>query len=317
MLQTAHGDEDISDKEMQIIHREFLRERDAKLNHPDSHSRIQNIDDLMDVGFNITEYSPYQQLEIQSHRHQSDLEPVLKSTPRPIGGSPLNISNSIPNEENAYMYNSFTGIAGQVEPQKLTRVDSNDKPMGSDNSASTGNSTIFYPGEISSKNQGMSTSPQQHIKSKTVQTEKTRGTSVTQISQPKGSQNAHTNQQPQPSTINGGTKPALAFQPRNPGTGRPHVQCSACGSYDHFRKDCHQDNFCTRCRLKSHATQMCRAPVRNNICIYCGSTQHSLGNCTSQPNGNREEPRSVIGWKLGWLYTNDKYGRLPVVDSCE
>ena len=60
------------------------------------------------------------------------------------------------------MYNSFTGIAGQVEPQKLTRLESNDKPMGFDNSASTGNTTLFYEGEISSKNQGMSTSPWEH-----------------------------------------------------------------------------------------------------------------------------------------------------------
>ena len=33
------------------------------------------------------------------------------------------------------MYNSFTGTAGQVEPQKPTRLESNDKSVGSDNSA--------------------------------------------------------------------------------------------------------------------------------------------------------------------------------------
>ena len=43
---------------MQIIHIEFIRERDTKVNHPDSHSRLQNIDDLVDMGFNITEFSP-------------------------------------------------------------------------------------------------------------------------------------------------------------------------------------------------------------------------------------------------------------------
>ena len=42
---------------------------------------------------------------------------------------------------------------------------------------------------------------------------------------------------------------------------------------------------------------MCITPVRNNICIYCGSTQHSSGNCTSQPNDNREKTRSVP-WDL-------------------
>ena len=75
----------------------------------------------------------------------------MTSTPRPVGGSCLQSSDPIPNEENAHMYNSFTGIAGQVEPQKLTRLESNDKSVGSDNSASTGNTTLFYPDEIPSK----------------------------------------------------------------------------------------------------------------------------------------------------------------------
>ena len=40
ILQSAQGDEDISDKETQIIHMVFIRERDSKVNHPDSHSRL-------------------------------------------------------------------------------------------------------------------------------------------------------------------------------------------------------------------------------------------------------------------------------------
>ena len=28
------------------------------------------------------------------------------------------------------------------------------------------------------------------------------------------------------------------FNPENLGTGRPHLQCSACGGNDHFRRDC-------------------------------------------------------------------------------
>ena len=42
---------------------------------------------------------------------------------------------------------------------------------------------------------------------------------------------------------------------------------------------------------------MCWAPTNtgksNNICVYCGSKNHTWGNCTSQPNDNREEPRST------------------------
>ena len=125
ILQAAHGDADISDKEMQIIHMEFMRERNAELNHPDSHSRIQNIDDLTDMGFNITECSPIPTIGDsvpQTPVRSGTNTPVLTSTPIPVGGSCLQRSDPIPNEENAHMYNSFTGIAGQVEPQKPTRL---------------------------------------------------------------------------------------------------------------------------------------------------------------------------------------------------
>ena len=117
----------------------------------------------------------------------------------------------------------------------------------------------------------------------------------------KSSHNVQTKTQPQPSTSNSGTNPTSAFQPRNLGTGRPHIQCSACGGNDHFRKSCQQDNFCTRCRSRSHATHMCRILINtgrnNNIFVYCGSTHYTSGNCTSWPNDNREEPRSTP-WDL-------------------
>ena len=57
-MQSAHGDIDVTDKEMQIIHREFLNERDFRNNHPNSHFRLRNIDNLMDMGFNLTRFSP-------------------------------------------------------------------------------------------------------------------------------------------------------------------------------------------------------------------------------------------------------------------
>ena len=42
---------------------------------------------------------------------------------------------------------------------------------------------------------------------------------------------------------------------------------------------------------------MYQAPTKkgknNNICVYCGSTNHTSGNRNSQPNNNREEPRST------------------------
>ena len=106
ILQAACGDADIFDKEMQIIHMEFMRERDAKSNHPDSHSRIQNIDDLTDMGFNITECSPIPTIGDsvpQKPVGSGTNTPVLASTPRPVGGSHLQNSDPIPNEENGHV----------------------------------------------------------------------------------------------------------------------------------------------------------------------------------------------------------------------
>ena len=101
----------------------------------------------------------------------------------------------------------------------------------------------------------------------------------------KGSQGAQPKSMNQPSTS--------SHTPSN-GKWRPLVHCSACG--DHLRKDCHRDTFCTKCRSRSHNTDMCHAltkPEKENICIYCGSKSHSSGKCTSRPNDNREEPRST------------------------
>ena len=112
----------------------------------------------------------------------------------------------------------------------------------------------------------------------------------------KTSQNNQDRSQPQQSTSNSSTNLTSAFQSRNLGTSRPHIQYSACGEYDHFRKDCQHDNFCIRCRSRSHATHMCRAPLNmgnNPICVYCSSAQHTLGSCTSQPNNNRKELSST------------------------
>ena len=106
----------------------------------------------------------------------------------------------------------------------------------------------------------------------------------------RSSQGAQANTQPQPGTSSN------PF-PRNTSTGRPQVHCSACGGNDHLRKDCQEDNYCTKCRSESHASSMCCTPVKqsknNNICIYCGSKNHTFSNCTNRPNDNKEEPSST------------------------
>ena len=51
-------------------------------------------------------------------------------------------------------------------------------------------------------------------------------------------------------------------QSRNLGTGCLKLFCTACGEYDHWRKDCPYDCHCDNCDSDSHATHMCRAPPK-------------------------------------------------------
>ena len=169
ILQLAHGDSDITDKEMQIIHREFINERDLRNNCPDSHSRFQNIDDLMDMGFNLTRFSPIpmigdtvQQTPVGSETTTS--APTL--TPRPNGRSQLHSSHPITGRENTHaqkLYNSFTGIVGQIKQKNLTRQESGHELSGTDDSTPTYDTTKFYPGKIPFRSRGMSTSPLQCV----------------------------------------------------------------------------------------------------------------------------------------------------------
>ena len=96
--------------------------------------------------------------------------------------------------------------------------------------------------------------------------------------------------------------PRNDFTLRNLGTGRPTIQCTACSEYSHWRRECPYDNYCTTCNNHDHATHMCRAhrQATNNqgqqgqqspqICVYCGSIEHSSSNCHRRPWDNREQP---------------------------
>ena len=79
---------------------------------------------------------------------------------------------------------------------------------------------------------------------------------------------------------------------RNLGTGRPIIQCTACGEYSHWRRECPYDNFCTTCNNHDQATHMCRAPKQTPqwspaTCVYCGSMEHSSSQCRNRPWDNR------------------------------
>ena len=109
--------------------------------------------------------------------------------------------------------------------------------------------------------------------------------------------------QPHPGPSTGPSAgPRNDFTSRNLGTGRPTIQCTVCSEYSHWRRECLYDNYCTTCKNHDHATHMCRAcrQATNNqgqqdqrspqICVYCGSIEHSSSNCHRRPWDNREQP---------------------------
>ena len=115
----------------------------------------------------------------------------------------------------------------------------------------------------------------------------------------------HTNKQPSISDIFAQT--SAYPQSRNLGTGHPKLFCTACGGYDHWRKDCPYDCHCDNCDSDSHATHMCRAPPKSSptpspqplICVYCGSSDHRSMECGNCPRDNREEgcaPSPAPNW---------------------
>ena len=114
---------------------------------------------------------------------------------------------------------------------------------------------------------------------------------------------------PCPSTSTG-VVPRTDFQSRNLSTGRPSIQCTACGEYSHWRRECPYNNFCTTCNNHNHATHMCRAPRQTPkqspvICLYCGSSEHSSAQCHNTRHQPCEEVRSQeFQWSNGKISRN-------------
>ena len=75
--------QDIADKEMQIIHNEFLMEKESRINHQEAGSRLRNINDLTDMGFSLNGFSP-----IPTIRVTAPLIPVGSGTTTPVPTCP-------------------------------------------------------------------------------------------------------------------------------------------------------------------------------------------------------------------------------------
>ena len=71
--------------------------------------------------------------------------------------------------------------------------------------------------------------------------------------------------QPHPGPSMGSSAaPRNDFMSRNLGTGRPTIQCTACGEYSYWRRECPYDNYCTTYNNHDHTTHMCRAHRQTN-----------------------------------------------------
>ena len=96
-----------------------------------------------------------------------------------------------------------------------------------------------------------------------------------------------------------GMSTGTEYTSQDTGPSRHQIQCSACGEYSHWSKDCPYYNFCDVCKVTTHSTHMCRAskcsdpPPRSPVCIYCGKANHRSVNCRYLPWDNCEEPRTT------------------------
>ena len=256
-----------------------------------SFSRIRNVDNITDMGYSLNRVSPI---------FGEQQTPAQSSNPRNPTSTPRQKMGHI-NKHSFVLQGADTQHEGRASPYDPNRSVEN-----------------HLQGEAARPDNGM-----QGTQAPTTNTNTTNGqipfqnprgvpsttgptvSSSNRYSQPpnkgpgkKAPQHNLNNTQPSTSAIF--AQPSSYPQSRNLGTGCPKMFCTACGEYNHWRKDCPYDCHCDNCDSDSHATHMCRAPPKPSptpspqpvICIYCGSSDHRSMECSNHPRDNREEGRA-------------------------
>ena len=284
VMSHAWRESDHALQEATIIHREFMLEQ-AHMNNT-SFSRIRNIDHITDMGYSLNRVSPIlreQQTPVQSTNPRNPT-----STPRHNMGH-IN-KNSVPQ-------GADTQQGGRASPYDSDHsVENHLRGQAAGSNNQTQGAQAPTPNKINNNNPIQFQNSQRCVTSATGPT----GQHDNKDSQPSSKglgkkASSHINTQPSVSDIFAQT--SAYPQSRNLGTGCPKLFCTACGEYDHWRKDCPYDCHCDNCDSDSHATHMCRAPPKPSptpspqpvICIYCGSSEHRLMECRNHPQDNREE----------------------------
>ena len=286
VMSHAWRDSDQALQEATIIHREFMLEQ-AHMNNT-SFSRIRNIDHITDMGYSLNRVSPI--LGDQQTPAQSTNPRDPTSTPRRNKGhiNKDSVSQGADTQQG--------GRASPYDPDRSVENHLQDQAAGSNNNTQGAQAPTHNA--INNNDQIQFQNTQKCVTSATSPT----GQRDNRYSQPanKGpgkKASGHINKQPSIADI---FTPTSAYpQSRNLGTGHPKLFCTACGGYDHWRKDCPYDCHCDNCDSNSHATHMCRAPPKPSptpspqpvICVYCGSSEHRSMECRSRPRDNREEGR--------------------------
>ena len=276
-------------QEATIIHCEFMLEK-AHMNNT-SFSRIRNLDNITDMGYSLNRVSPI--FGEQQTPGQSSNPRNLMSTPRQKSGH-LNKHSFVPQGTGIQHEGRTSPYDPDLSVENHLRNDTahpGDGAQGTQTTATSTN-TANFNGQTSFQN------PPRGVAS----TNGSTGPSNNRYSQPpnKGlgkKASKHNLNYTQPSTSAIFTQPSSYPQSRNLGTGQPKMFCTACGEYNHWRKDCPYDCHCDNCDSDSHATHMCRAPPKPSpnlspqplICIYCGSSDHRSMECSNHPRDNREE----------------------------
>ena len=302
VMSHAWRESDHALQEATIIHREFMLDK-AHMNNT-SFSRIRNITDM---GYSLNRVSPIlgeQQTPAQSANPRNPT-----STPRQkskhVNNNPIASQGADKQHE---------GRASPYDPDRSVENHLQGEAAGPDYETQGAQAPTTNNMRIPFQN------PPRCVPSTTGST----GQSNNRYSQPpnKGpgkKASNHINTQPSLSAIF--SQVSSYPQSRNLGTGHPKLFCTACGGYDHWRKDCPYDCHCDNCDSDSHATHMCRAPPKPSptpspqpvICVYCGSSEHRSMECNNHPRDNREEGR--VPNPASSRYSRDKQQKSAIASS--
>ena len=308
VMSHAWRESDHALQEATIIHREFMLEQ-AHMNNM-SFSRIRNVDHITDMGYGLNRVSPI--LRDQQTPAQSTNPRDPTSTPRRNMGH-IN-KNSVPQGADTQQ----GGRASPYDPDRSVENHLEGEAAGSNNNAQSAQAPS--PSTINNNNLIHFQTTQKRITSATGPTGQLNNGYPRPANKGLGKKTSnHITKQLSVSDIFART--SAYPQSRNLGTGHPKMFCTACGGYDHWRKDCPYDCHCDNCDSDSHTMHMCRAPPKPSptpspqpiICIYCGSSEHRSMECKNRPQDNREEGRIPNPVSSG--YSRDKQWKPATASS--